>query len=352
MSIPANHRAIELVAVALASVASVCAVAQSEPPVDLADGANDQPVATPEAQPETGTGAEGRAVSRVTQPGGPSPQRLGRTQRELTLRLGAGASWASEADLNGAQGGVSVARARGGVGLDVPILERSILRVDFDWEQSLYDFDNAVGFGLSDDRPLPNDLATSSLGVSFVHPIDTDFTLLASIEGRYSAEGGADFADAINHSGFVALRYTINPDLALNFGLGYRTRLEEDPIVLPVLGVDWRFARDWSLRTDGTGVVLEHRYSDTLRLSLTGSFEFREYRLDAGAINPDGTFTDENINLLLGADWDATPNISVIARGGSVLWQNYTFRDDLSRKLADVEGDPTLFFGGGVTVRF
>ncbi|MDX9911565.1 MAG: DUF6268 family outer membrane beta-barrel protein [Phycisphaerales bacterium] len=327
--------------------------AQSEPPVDLAD---EQPAATTSNQPAPSTPpaeeSQPRRVSRVTQPGGPTPQQLSRTRRELQFRFGTGASWSSESDLNGAQGGVSIARARAAFGIDVPVLEHSVLRVDFDWEQSLYDFDDATGFGLSDDYPLPNDLATSSIGVSFLHPLSVDLSLLANIEGRYSAEGGADFADSITGRGFVALRYAVNPDLAFNFGLGVRSRLEEDAIILPLIGVDWQFAKDWSVRTDGLGVVLEHDYSDTLRFSLTGSYEFREYRLDTGAILPDGTFTDNSISLLLGADWDATPNVSIIARAGSVLWQEYVFRNDNSAKIADVEGDPSLFFGGGLSIRF
>lgn len=261
-------------------------------------------------------------------------------------------TWNFDADLDGG-GESSVNRLGAGAGIEIEAAKNLIFRVAFDAEWSDYDFSGVTGLIGNDPSPW-EDVQTYRIAPSVqINFDDPKWTMSFGGDIRAAYEPGADFADSLTGSGYVAFRYQWTKSFALTFGVGAGSRLEEDVLVLPVLGVEWQIDDKWSFGTRGLGAGITYKFSDQLNLTLRGGYEPRGYRLsDSRGANPGGVFHDDRVPVGLELTWKPAPFAIFSIFAGGVVWQEYRVYNDNGNKLADDESDPAPFIAARATIQF
>lgn len=278
----------------------------------------------------------------------------------LSFNVRGGSILTFETDLDDSPGSVAVWRAGGGVGASFWLTEQVRLGASFDTEVSWYDFDDAVGLVPGTDDPLDRAQETSfDAGVLYFH--SKEWAWFAGGGVTIGAEEGADIGDAITGGGTIGARWQMDPRFALNFGLAARTRLEEDPLVLPLIGFDWTVNESVRVSSSGPGVFAATdslgarvfaQVSEDVTVMLGGRWKLREFRLDeSDTIASEGVFRDARFALDVGLLWQPVENISLGLIGGVIPWQEYTIDDEDGNEISEVNSDPAGFiaFGGRIT---
>jgi hypothetical protein len=282
------------------------------------------------------------------------------TPRRLSFNVHSGAILTFQAGLDDSPGDVSIWRAGGGVGAGYWLTRQVRLGASFDTERSWYEFDNATGLIPGTDDPIDVAEETNvSARVLFIQ--NEEWAWFVGGRVTSGAEDGADFGDSITGGGVVGARWQMDPRFALNFGLAATTRLEEDPLVLPLIGFDWTINDKVRVSSTGPGVFdatdslgarVFARVSDEVEVMLGGRWKLREYRLDESqTVASEGVLRDARFALDVGLLWKPADNISLGLIGGVIPWQEYGIDDEDGDEISEVNSDPAGFiaFGGRIT---
>ena len=261
-----------------------------------------------------------------------------------------GAEYALAADLKATTGDVSIARAGAALGVDAPIGEMSSLAVSFGWQHSWYTWDKATSLG---GVAAPwDDTDELDLGVRFSSRIDEKWSWFAGVGANSSGEKGADFSDTLTFGGGGGVRYRASDTLAFTAGLIVRSQLEDSASVIPIIGVDWKFAEHWALTTEyrtsifpRPGIFLTYSPCDTLDLALGASYETHVFRLSDRDTPIDGIARERRIPVELSASWKLSPHATLAASAGVVVWQRFRLDTSDGTLIGQNEADPTGIFG-------
>lgn len=264
--------------------------------------------------------------------------------RSITFDLRAGGAYTFPADIDDSPGDVRIARASAGIGIAIPIGERSRLSFDIDEEVSWYLFDDASGLVPGSTDPFELVLSTD-LSARFFSQIDSHWSWFVGGLVSFSGEADVDIGDAATFGGFAGARYQFNDRFALSFGLGAKTRLEDDALVIPLIGIDWKVSDRVTLSTEGTKVRIAAELSKEMTVALTGGWELREFRLRDDGPLPDGVVRDARIPIAVSLDWKPRSNIQISVFGGVVVWQEFQFDDSDGDELSETNTDPAPFVG-------
>jgi hypothetical protein len=272
-------------------------------------------------------------------------------QRSFSLSFRPRAEHTFDADLRDSNGSVAVSRAGATLGLAVPLGERTRLLINTDAEFSRYDFSDASDLLPSGRDPL-DDAWMVRLSPGVVVGLDETWSITGGAIVEIAAESGADVSDAITYGGFFGARYRWSPTLTTTFGAIAKSRLEDDVIVVPLLGVEWQITDRVVLLNEGLGLKLRADLSEQWRAGVFARFELRDYRLaDDGAL-PDGVLRDQRVPLGLSIEWRPSPSVQVELSGGAVVYQKYTFDDSNGNKVESDRTRPAPFIGLTATFAF
>ncbi|MGE3108576.1 MAG: DUF6268 family outer membrane beta-barrel protein [Phycisphaerales bacterium] len=284
-------------------------------------------------QPE----ATGAAPPTADAPADPAP-------RAWTFEVRGAGSYTFAADIDDSPGDVRIARAGFGVGVGIPIGDRSTLTFDIDEEASWYLFDNAGGLVPGSTDPVELVLSTD-LGLRFSSRINPEWSWFLGGLAEFAGEPDVDVGDAATFGGYGGVRYQVSERFAVSAGLGAKSRLEDDALVIPVLGVDWQITDRVSLKTEGTRVRLSAKLSETLAVSLAGGWELREFRLRDDGPLPDGVFRDTRVPISISLDFRPSHAVRISVFGGVVVWQEFRFDDRSGDEVSETNTDPAPFIG-------
>lgn len=278
-------------------------------------------------------------------------------ERTAHARFGFDAGYIFSADFDDAPGASSVGRAGARVDLSFPILKRSELAFNVSNELSWYGFDDDTVVGGIAGAPW-DDIRITTIGARVSTRLDEHWGLYASANATSSGEEGAQFSDTLTYAAAGGFTYAFSDRLTLGLGVVSRTRLEDDPLILPLPTIDWRIAKQWALRTayeeGGAGVELAWDPGEQFSLGIAAAFEGREFRLGDRSANPRRNFIgrDVRIPVWLWAQWNVSRRFSVRGKLGFEASQQLSLDNADGDELGSNEMKASPFFDLGVIFRF
>jgi len=262
-----------------------------------------------------------------------------------SLVLGAGADM--ENNLKDGGGYARAIRESMLAGLDVPIAEKTAISGSFEREFSQYDLDlnppSISGIGAMH-------LSITRFGLIARHQLGERWSLFAIGDITFSTENHASWSDGMTYGGIVAVRQQVNKSFAWQVGVIARTRLEDQALILPIPGIDWKINDRLALRT-AQGVTLSYDLvGDKHWLFDAGvSIENRIYRMDSRSQLPDGIFIDRFIPLVTALSYQFWRGTFVKFSVATPFYRQYKFcsSDGTTVESLDSNYFPTFNFSAG-----
>lgn len=304
-----------------------------------------QPVVTQDAEPDD-TPAMLEAASQ-------SPR--------LTFAFHAAQQHQFKADLRDTPGSVAVSRTQ--AGLDLIFAPADLWRVhaSIAGEYSHYDFS-------SGSRIVPAPAANPAwTGDPFDDMYEVSALLRATrfFESGYSLtlggsigaawEEDASLSNSIIGAAYLGVGYQINPRLHIMLGGGVASRLEDDPAFIPVIGINWHITEQVKLSTEGLGLKLTSELNDDFTVGLLGQYQRRQYRLNDRHDNEhidEGVFRDARAELAFLFAWSPDDRITLEARAGMTLWQEYEIKNHRGSRVSEEDSDPAPFLALSLNIAF
>lgn len=273
-------------------------------------------------------------------------------KREVTASMTVTGDVAVSADFDDAPGNVEIWRSGLGLGLGVPIGERGLLSIDVGSEYWQYNFSEATGMIAGVDKPF-EEILQESLSLTFRQQNNSKWGWMAHAGGKVAGETGADFSDAFSGVFGGGVQRSFGEDLSIALGAGVVTRLEENPIVIPLIIVDWHINDQWRLtNAEGTGAQLSYTPNEAWTFTLDGGWEFREFRLDEDGVLPNGIVTDQRIAVATGLMYRNQNGFEGHVRAGAFVWQEFQVDDVNGNEISENNTDPTPFLSFSLEWKF
>ncbi|NEX21003.1 autotransporter outer membrane beta-barrel domain-containing protein [Thiorhodococcus mannitoliphagus] len=218
-----------------------------------------------------------------------------------------------------------------------------------------YDFSG--GIGLADDPWGSIDQLRFSVPVTWA--IDEQWTLFAIPTLRYYGESGVGSGDAATGGALAGVSYRVNDSLTIGPGIGVLSRLEDSANVIPILLIEWQITDRLNLgtgrglaATQGPGLELNYRLSETWSFGLGGRYESLQFRLDDKGPAPNGVGEDRSIPLYLSATYARGRDLRISAIAGMEINGELRLEDASGRQLAREDYGSTPFLGATFDIRF
>jgi hypothetical protein len=243
-------------------------------------------------------------------------------------------SYLGSADFQGAGGSVTAQRAGWRATLTRESSSGSLASLLVRTEATFYDFSEADVLGNPD--PL-NDAYETSFGASWLADAHAEWSWFGGLELSLAGEDAVSFDDSLVGGAIGGLRFRNDDELSLALGFAGRSRLEEDPFLIPYLAFDWRVSERLRLCADGSDVGLVAKLSERVDLALGAAFEMRQYRLNGDGPLSGGVFQDDHVELTAGLEWRPNARTTVALEAGAVAWRELHVLSDAGAELADVE---------------
>ena len=145
--------------------------------------------------------------------------------------------------------------------------------------------------------------------------------------------------------------YRFSPTLKVGLGGLYLTRLNEDALVVPALGLDWQVTEQMDIKLSGLDLRAEYDVNEVWSLYLRGEFDPSGARLVPRANTEADSFDDQGFRAAGGLKWTPCPSFSLSMEGG-VAFHEYTLRNDREEILAKDRVDPAPFVGVSARLSF
>ncbi|TVQ77553.1 MAG: hypothetical protein EA380_07190 [Phycisphaeraceae bacterium] len=262
----------------------------------------------------------------------------------LSLKLHGAYRHEFQTEIKGSDAKFQVDRVNGGIGLGYRLSPELNLRGSFDYEYSDYRFKRADTLlpGVTSGNPFdPFHTLTVSAGLDY--RLNEQWTISGTGFVRSAYEEGADFGDSMTGGGFGFVTYRFNSDLALGFGLGATSRLEDDALLLPVLFIQWRIDDQWSVRSDGLGARLNWAASPEFSVFLHAKYERDEWRLDddRGDVS-EGVLRDRRVPIGVGVDWRPIAGLTITGEVSVFVYRELEFLNDRGRSVVEEKTDEIM----------
>ncbi len=202
---------------------------------------------------------------------------------------------------------------------------------------------------------LPGQLTALSVPLAVSQRASDRWSLLLSLSPRLAGADESLSAARFDLPVLALASYTAAPDLTWSFGLRYGPR--SDIAVLPIAGVVWRFAPEWTFRVGWPESGVSWRATEQLTVRAVATVHGGDYRLAddpravAGRVGPslaDTWLEYREIRVGLAVEYALNPRLSVRADLGGVVNQRFEYAD----RDVTLDGGTPLYFGAAVTGRF
>lgn len=254
-------------------------------------------------------------------------------------------------------GDFNVARVVGGGGMKFPLGERLGGAIGGSYSYAGYDFDDDALFGGSEPW---GDVQTAQFLAVLRYTVNDQWSILGGGTGAFSGESGADAASSFTGGGFLAGGYRASEHFYIQLGASVVSQLDDDPLVTPLVIVNWAIDDRWQLRagvletgaTDAVGAGVSYRMNEQWSVGARVGYVIRRFRLDDSGFAPDGVGQDEQFRAALSLTWKPIPEMQVSLLGGAAFGGELRVEDDNGDRLVNEDYDPTPFVGAGMTWRF
>lgn len=172
-----------------------------------------------------------------------------------------------------------------------------------------------------------------------------------AVLGGASWEDGASFSDSFNAGGAVLASYRFSPTLKIGVGGLYLERLNEDPLVVPALALDWQVTDDLDVTLYALDLRAEYDLSDTWSIYVRGEYDPGGALLKDRRDTEADSYDDQGFRTAGGLKWSPTTHFSLSVEGG-VAFHEYALRNDNEEELAKDRLDPAPFVGVAARLSF
>ncbi|MEX2218103.1 MAG: hypothetical protein WD749_05025 [Phycisphaerales bacterium] len=303
--------------------------------------------ATPSHQPPRGD-----QPTPALSPAAPAAESPVPPARPVNYSVEARAELNLAADFDSGAGDMTVTRAGGAFGAAIPAGMRGQIDVGVDYEFSHYSFSETGSLVAGVANPW-DDIHRVELSVRYSrqHSQQVSWLVGGSLGG--SGEDGADGSESLFGSVFGGVRYALNREVTLGFGLGVRTRIEDSPTVFPLPLVTWQINERWRLSTTGRpGVSLSYTPLETLSFHVSGAYDMRDFRLDENGPIPGGVGRETRVPVTIGVTHTPIPQVVLMAEVGVAFAQRLEVMNSGGDEIADEDLDPSALLRVSFTYRF
>lgn len=253
-------------------------------------------------------------------------------------------------------GKFSSSRVGASIGAMTDVTPDFDIRFQFGYEFDHYNFTGSTGIG----GPDPwGDIHTIGFGIIFGAHMTNEWKIFGGPVFQFSAESGASFYDGFIGGGFIGTSYDISPDLTIGGGVGVVSQIERSVRVFPVILVKWQITERLKLTTEttagasgDTGIELVYDWGGGFETAIGGTYRFRRFRLDDGALSPEGVGQHSSFPFWVRFGYHFNPNFSVNLHGGVVLGGELRLLDIDGNRIGKEDYDPAGFVGVSGTIRF
>lgn len=213
-----------------------------------------------------------------------------------------------------------------------------------------------LDFGGTSGSGLPDNLQSISIRLGFDHKITEEWGAFAFFSPALNLVNGGDEIDSGNFQmrGALGATYKVHKDLHFRFGLMINPGLDDLP-VLPIGGVYWHFADQWTLQVGIPETAIRYQVLPKLGLALQAKARGGNYRtggsygtsLGRPLLN-DRTLNYTEIRVGGAAQYDFTENVSAELSTGVIAYRKFEFEDS----GYEPEVEPGPYFGITVKSKF
>ncbi|MEM8758513.1 MAG: hypothetical protein AAGF47_12125, partial [Planctomycetota bacterium] len=170
------------------------------------------------------------------------------------------------------------------------------------------------------------------------------------------------FQDGLQYGGFAAAQYRLSKDVSLGFGLAVRTRLEEDPFIIPTPSLDIQasdFVRirvgavDAGPGSPDVGMKIDYTVTDDLTIGGYAGVRFHQFRLaeDNNVVSA-GIVEDLLVPIGASVEYKVNDNTRVVGSAIFTPHRELKLQDSDGDTIEDIELFPTLGVGVGLVFDF
>lgn len=225
------------------------------------------------------------------------------------------------------------------------ITKRVLLRFGAEWQR--------FSFGVPASAPLPGVLQQ----VSAIIGVDTQLTDQWLLRAELQPGVYSDFEDEswrdVNAPLILSALYVVDADLQWFFGL--RVNARSQYLVLPLLGVRWKFADEWTLNLLVPHPRLEYDFNERLKAYFgadikAGTFKVGDrFGTDHGRSDLNHATLDYfEARIGPGLSWSVRLNVTVEADAGCMVYRRFNFFD----QHLTIRSDPAPYGQVACHVRF
>ncbi len=294
------------------------------------------------------------AVSAFAQPTG-QPRTAEQNYGNVKLRLSFSSHYQFESDIDDG-GRFSLYRIAGGLNVLYPINPCTTVDTSFGYDYLNYDFSDG-GY-----RRFPWDKIHTGTIRSVLRWRESEkWEYFAGPIFTLGMEEGADWKDSLGGGLTAGFKYFSSDILTIGFGLGGLSRLEKsDPLIIPYIILDWKFAPRWQLRNailnlgagGGAGLELAWRCLGPLELGLGGQVMRRDFRLSESGRVADGIGQERGYHVYVMANMDVTRNMRISAFGGGIVNGKVRLEDKNGDAIRSEDYDATPIAGARIGFLF
>lgn len=277
---------------------------------------------------------------------------LGNDQEDLvTTSIRPHGRFTFDSGLEKGNGDFSVWRL--GVDLDASfeLSDDSQLQFRFGYEYNNYDFDAPNVFLATTSDPF-DDIHIIDLGLTYLEARDDLWSWYVGADGQFSGDADADVADLASIGGRLGVGYQFTDTFDASLGILVRSQIEDDPLVVPLIGINWQIDDRWRLEFRGVRGLLSYDMGDGYSLGFGAAWEYRRFRLDDDPIAREAVVQDTTVPIFAQFTYQPDDTLEITLTGGVIAFQEFRIEDRNGNFRRDFEGDPTGFIGAGVRVRF
>ena len=252
-------------------------------------------------------------------------------QVQQTFQVNPGFTYMSDADFNNSKlGKVNVWR------FDVPArytikTDPGELGLGAFYEYSEYDLDKLAN---------TQDFDTLAFDAFWKGMLNDTWGYFAYGSVNLSASTKATLSDGLTGTGAGGVRYEWSKDLTLGLGVAVSTRLEDDPMILPVIDLNWQINDRWDLRVlNGATISYDVSGDKKFLVDFGVKYQRREYRLQQ-----DASLTETMITAEIGATYRFSPGFALRGFAGVGAGRQFEIRRS-NEKLTEQDVDASPFIG-------
>lgn len=182
---------------------------------------------------------------------------------------------------------------------------------------------------------------------------------IATTSLRTSGETGVDLNNALTAGGFAGASYTLSDKLSVGPGLGVFGRIEDHPLFIPIIIINWNITDKLSLgtgggqgATTGPGLTLDYKASRHWNFSLAGLYDQKRFRLDERGLAPNGVGEDRSIPVLGSMRYVLYPGTHITGVLGYNFGGKLRLEDAAGGDVYAQSYDSSFFAGITIRMRF